>query len=99
MNQSNLYQILCAKGYAPEDMLGKRIITVYHSINRNLGIGLFQKMLAVQDDNEDYMVHRVLRLSYEMLSETPASLLYSISLLHKTAEERGIDLHSETEGE
>jgi len=73
-------------------MLGKKIVTIYKSVEGCLGVGLFRSILAVQDDKKIYMPVKTLQLEFEFLSLTPSALLSSVAFLYWMAKEKGIIL-------
>ncbi len=85
----NIYRHLSTIGEAPENFIGREIVTLYKSKRGKYAIGLLGMFVATEDDNDDYMPLYISRFEYEFLELEPAYLLSLFAFIHRKASERG----------
>lgn len=92
MSEITIYQYLSRMDKAPEEYIGKDIISVFRSKDGKLGLGFYEDMVVCQDQNKKYKLYYKIKLEFEMLDITPEHLLELIIKVHKMTERKGIEI-------
>ncbi len=91
-----IYQHLNAMGYAPDDCLGKKVITIFRS-STGLGLGLWGMLLVTELEmiGNVFIPCYEFNLNYEMLKMQPEELLELVIEIHRAAELNGVRIRME----
>jgi len=91
-----IYQHLDTMGYAPDDCLGKKGITIFRS-STGLGLGLFGMLLVTEFEmiGNIFIPCYEFYLNYEMLKMSPEELLDLVLEIHRAAELKGVGIRME----
>jgi len=91
-----IYQQLNSLGYAPDDCLGEKVVTIFRS-STGLGLGLFGQLLVTEFEiiGNVFIPCYELCLNYEMLKMSPEELLELVVEIHRVAESNGLKIKRE----
>jgi hypothetical protein len=89
-----VYQYLTAVGLAPDDCIGRPIITLWQSPSGSLAFDI-EGVILVAEGEGPWKFVRALELDGEFLFATPREILWAYRKAIDAAERRGIDWKGE----